>query len=94
MKVTLAQAKSTMARFGVNSKVIPPKLFQAAMNIEMEHGRRPRQSSKCPKVLLDKVSTNVTNNSLEKTAKIVLAHLIEFPTYYQELIKMEARLSA
>lgn len=43
--------------------------FADGINIELEHG------------LVDK-NTNVTNNDLIKTAKIALAHLNEFPNYY------------
>ena len=39
--------------------------------IEMEHG-------------LSNPKTNVTNNDLEKTMKIALAHLNEFPNYYNK----------
>lgn len=35
---------------------------------------------------------NVTHANLEMTAKIALAHLLEFPNYYEELEKMEAKL--
>lgn len=42
--------------------------FKRGINIELEHG------------LIDP-STNVTNNNLEITAKIALAHLKEFPNY-------------
>ena len=79
MKVTLAQAKSMMARFSVDPLFISPSLFRKAMNIELEHGRRHR-------------ATNVTGDSLIKTAQIVIAHLLESPRYYQELIKMEKKL--
>lgn len=41
------------------------------IRIEMEHG-------------LINPKTNVTNNDLEKTMKIALAHLNEFPNYYNE----------
>lgn len=41
------------------------------MNIELEHG-------------FISPSTNVTNNDLVKTAKIALAHLNEFPNYYNK----------
>ena len=47
--------------------------------IEFEHG------------LVD-IKTNVTNNNLEKTTKIALAHLNEFPNYYNKdygLLKFE-----
>ena len=43
--------------------------FITGLNIEMEHG------------LVNPV-TNVTNNNLLLTAKIALAHLNEFPDYY------------
>lgn len=43
--------------------------FKRGINIELEHG------------IINPI-TNVTNNNLEKTAKIALAHLNEFPNYY------------
>jgi len=43
--------------------------FIMGINIELEHGS------------INPV-TNVTNNNLEMTAKIALAHLNEFPNYY------------
>ena len=39
------------------------------IHIELEHGKI-------------KKDTNVTNDELEKTTKIALAHLNEFPNYY------------
>lgn len=43
--------------------------FLTGINIELEHGKiNP--------------NTNVTNNDLEMTAKIALAHLNEFSNYY------------
>ena len=45
--------------------------FITGINIELEHG------------LVDEL-TNVTNNDLLKTAKIALAHLNEFPAYYNK----------
>jgi hypothetical protein len=43
--------------------------FVIGLNIELEHGTR-------------NINTNVTDDDLEKTAKIALAHLEEFPDYY------------
>jgi hypothetical protein len=43
--------------------------FLTGLNIELEHGKVNPQ-------------TNVTNDNLEETAKIALAHLNEFPNYY------------
>lgn len=48
-----------------------PKDLLRGMNIELEHG-------------LITPKTNVTNNDLITTAKIALAHLNEFPNYYNE----------
>lgn len=45
--------------------------FLDGINIELEHG------------LINK-ETNVTNNDLIKTAKIALAHLNEYPNYYNK----------
>ena len=45
--------------------------FLDGMNIELEHGT------------IDK-HTNVTNDNIITTAKIALAHLNEFPNYYNK----------
>ena len=45
--------------------------FKRGINIELEHG-------------LENMNTNVTNNDLIKTAKIALAHLNEYPNYYNK----------
>ena len=48
-----------------------PEEFLEGINIELEHGKiNPL--------------TNVTNNDLIMTAKIALAHLNEFPNYYNK----------
>jgi hypothetical protein len=46
------------------------------MDVELEHGTRDQ-------------STNVTNDDILVTGKIALAHLNEFPDYYDRLEKME-----
>ena len=45
--------------------------FKRGINIELEHGE-------------ENINTNITNNNLIKTAKIALAHLNEFPNYYNK----------
>lgn len=45
--------------------------FLTGLNIELEHG-------------MISPNTNVTNNNLELTAKIALAHLNEFNDYYNK----------
>lgn len=48
-----------------------PEEFLTGINIELEHG-------------LVNPKTNVTNDDLITTAKIALAHLNEYPNYYNE----------
>ena len=58
------------------------KDFLTGLNIELEHGKiNPK--------------TNVTNDDWEMTAKIALAHLYEYPNYYNKeygLPKLEEQL--
>ena len=55
----------------IEFKKFTPKEFLSGINIELEHG-------------LVNTETNVTNDDLIITAKIALAHLNEFPNYYNE----------
>ena len=48
-----------------------PQEFLTGINIELEHGKVNQL-------------TNVTNDNLITTAKIALAHLNEFPNYYNK----------
>ncbi len=50
--------------------------FRRGMNVELEHG-------------FEDLLTNVTNDDSLVTGKIALAHLNEFPDYYDRLEKME-----
>lgn len=54
-----------------------PQEFLDGINIELEHG------TVNPK-------TNVTNDDLIVTAKIALAHLNEFPNYYNPIYGLRA----
>ncbi len=55
--------------------------FQTGLGVELEHGMR------------DPV-TNVTDNDPIATGKIALAHLNEFPDYYERLTKLEREAKA
>ena len=56
---------------GINFDKFSVEDFLEGINIELEHGNiNPK--------------TNVTNNNLITTAKIALAHLNEFPNYYNK----------
>ncbi|MFH1771153.1 MAG: DUF5661 family protein [archaeon] len=50
--------------------------FRRGMNVELEHGKADPE-------------TNVSNDDPLITGKIALAHLREFPDYYDRLEKME-----
>lgn len=56
---------------GINFDKFTPNEFLDGINIEREHG-------------LISPNTNVTNNDLIITSKIALAHLNEFPNYYNK----------
>ena len=56
---------------GVDFSKFPFEDFKRGIDIELEHG-------------LENINTNVTNNDLVKTAKIALAHLNEYPNYYNK----------
>ena len=51
--------------------------FLDGMNIELEHGMK-------------NYLTNVTNDDVVTTAKIVLAHLNEYPNYYNKTYGLRA----
>lgn len=54
-----------------------PEEFLEGINVELEHGK------------VNPI-TNVTNNNLLATAKIALAHLNEFPNYYNSTYGLKA----
>lgn len=61
-----------IARYlNIDFSKFPFEDFKRGISIELEHG-------------MDNPVTNVTNDDLLKTAKIALAHLNEFPNYYNK----------
>lgn len=75
-KVTEEEAKKIGEQLGIKWDKFDVDQFRRGMDVEFEHG------------LHDPV-TNVTNDDLLMTGKIALAHLNEFPDYYDRLEKME-----
>jgi len=71
MYYSMDDAYSVSLILGINFDKFTLEEFTDGINIELEHG------------LIDK-NTNVTDNDLIKTAKIALAHLNEFPNYYNK----------
>lgn len=79
MKVSVSKAKTIAKSINLNTDVIDIKTFKYALEVELEHG------TKFGKI------TNVSNDDLVVTTKIVLAHLFEYPDYYERLKKMEEK---
>jgi hypothetical protein len=74
--INLNESTKIGKELGIDFSKIDRKEFNKGINVEMEHG------SKIP-------VSNITNDDLKMTGKIALAHLIEYPDYYQRLDKME-----
>ena len=68
---TISDAITVANELGIVFDKFSIKDLITGLNIELEHG------------YVNPV-TNVTNNDLMMTAKIALAHLMEFPNYYNE----------
>ena len=73
---TMEEAKETGEKLGIKWDRFGVDQFRRGMNVELEHGMRDP-------------STNVSNDDALVTGKIALAHLNEFPDYYDRLEKME-----
>ena len=80
-EITKKQAERFAKKMGLRWESVDYTIkdLTQGMNVELEHGKR-------------NPLTNVTNDSITKTGKIALAHLMEHPKYYVELAKMEKRL--
>ncbi|MBN2016285.1 hypothetical protein JW766_05655 [Candidatus Dojkabacteria bacterium] len=78
---TNEEAKSVGDELGVDWSKFDVDQFRMGMDVELEHGRRDPE-------------TNVSNDDPLVTGKIALAHLNEFPDYYDRLDKMEKEAEA
>lgn len=80
---TAEEAKAAGERVGIDWATAPFDVEQlrAGMDVELEHGTHDPE-------------TNVTDDDVDVTAKIALAHLNEFPDYYTRLVAMEAEAEA
>lgn len=68
---TLKDALSTANKLNIKFNKFTPIDLLTGINIELEHGKINKE-------------TNVTNDDLIITTKIALAHLNEFPNYYNQ----------
>lgn len=75
------EAAAIAEQLGVDWGRFDVDQFRKGLDIELEHG------------LVDP-ETNVTNNDPLTTGKIALAHLKEFPDYYDRLEAMEEAAEA
>ena len=73
---TTEEAKTIGEKLGIKWDSFDVEQFKMGLDVELEHGTRDR-------------STNVTNDDPLTTGKIALAHLNEFPDYYERLDKLE-----
>ena len=73
---TSREAKEIGDRLGIKWDEFDVEQFRMGMDVELEHGKRDE-------------TTNVTNDDALMTGKIALAHLKEFPDYYDRLDKLE-----
>jgi hypothetical protein len=73
---TTAEARRAGNEIDVDRRRCDLEQFRAGMDVEFEHGARDPQ-------------TDVTGDDPIVTGKIALAHLKEFPDYYERLERME-----
>ena len=71
------EAKNIGEKLGIKWDRYDINQFRRGMDVELEHGN-------CNGL------TNVTNDDALLTGKIALAHLNEFPDYYDRLEKLES----
>lgn len=76
-RTSTEEAKRVGDEIGVDWDRFDLEQFRAGMDVEFEHGSHDPQ-------------TNVTEDDPIVTGKIALAHMKEFPDYYERLERMEA----
>jgi hypothetical protein len=75
-RTTPEEARRVGDAIGVDWERYDLEQFRAGMDVEFEHGRHDPQ-------------TDVTGDDPIITGKIALAHMKEFPDYYERLERME-----
>ncbi len=73
---TAEEAKAVGEKLGIDWSKFDVEQFRMGMDVELEHGKADAE-------------TNVTNDDPLITGKIALAHLNEFPDYYDRLYELE-----
>ena len=80
-RTTSEEAKRVGDAIGVDWTRFDLEQFRAGMDVELEHGTHDPQ-------------TDVTGDDPIVTGKIALAHMKEFPDYYERLERMERQAEA
>jgi len=75
-RTTIEEARRVGDEIGVDWNRFDLEQFRAGMDVELEHGSHDAQ-------------TDVTGDDPIITGKIALAHMKEFPDYYERLARME-----
>ena len=73
---TIEEAREVGEKLGIKWDRFDIEQFRMGMDVELEHGKRDQH-------------TNVTDDNPLMTGKIALAHLKEFPDYYDRLENLE-----
>jgi hypothetical protein len=76
-RTTAEEARRVGDAIGVDWNRFDLEQFRTGMDVEFEHGSQDPQ-------------TDVTHDDPIVTGKIALAHMKEFPDYYERLERMEA----
>ena len=80
-RTSIEEARRVGDAIGVDWSRFDVEQFRTGMDVEYEHGSHDPQ-------------TNVTGDDPILTGKIALAHMKEFPDYYERLERMEQEAAA
>lgn len=80
MKISKQLANIIGKKYHIDFDIVNFDEWHYGLNVELEHGTK-----------LGSI-TNITNNDIDLTARIAIAHLIEGPDYYKRLYKMEKQM--
>jgi Protein of unknown function (DUF5661) len=80
-RTTIDEARRVGDAIGIDWNRFDLEQFRAGMDVEYEHGSHDPQ-------------TDVTSDDPIVTGKIALAHMKEFPDYYERLERMEEEAKA
>lgn len=80
VRVSSKQVDQLIAKYNIDTKVVPKDTIIYAIKVELEHGKRFG------------AITNVINDDIELALRIVLGHMVEYQNYYTYLKRMEVNL--